>query len=110
MLLATAVAAHFMDAYGVILDTSMLRNVLHTDLAEARELVGRDVIVAVVAYTALPIALVWWPRLIRSPLRHALARRVLVICGAWVLAVAALMPVYRDLASLVRNRPSCATS
>jgi lipid A ethanolaminephosphotransferase len=60
--------------------------------------------VAVVAYTAVPIALVWWPRLIRSPLRHALARRVLVICAAWVLAVAALMPVYRDLASLVRNR------
>ena len=104
VLLATAVAAHFMDAYGVILDTAMLRNVLHTDLAEARELVGRDVIGAVVAYTAVPIALVWWPRLIRSPLRHALARRVLVICAAWVLAVAALMPVYRDLASLVRNR------
>ena len=38
VLLATAVAVHFMGAYGVILDTAMLRNLLHTDFAEAREL------------------------------------------------------------------------
>ena len=105
LLIATAVAAHFMNAYGVILDTSMLRNLLHTDVAEASELISRDVIMAVLAYAAVPIGLVWWPRLIRSSPRRALARRVLVICGVWVLAVAALMPVYRDLASLVRNRP-----
>jgi hypothetical protein len=33
-----------MGAYGVILDTSMLRNLLHTDFAEARELIGRDIV------------------------------------------------------------------
>jgi lipid A ethanolaminephosphotransferase len=84
VLLATAVAVHFMGAYGVILDTSMLRNLLHTDFAEARELVGRDILIAVLAYAAVPIALVWWPRLIRSPPRRAIARRVLAICGAWL--------------------------
>jgi len=105
LLLATTVAAHFMNVYGVILDTSMLRNVLHTDFAEARELIGRDILVAVLAHAAVPIALVWWPRLTRSPPPHAVARRVLAIFGAWLLAVAALMPVYRDLASLVRNQP-----
>jgi lipid A ethanolaminephosphotransferase len=105
VLLATSVAVHFMGAYGVILDTSMLRNLLHTDFAEARELVGRDILIAVLAYAAVPIALVWWPRLIRSPPRRAIARRVLAICGAWLLVVAALLPVYRDLASLIRNQP-----
>ena len=105
VLLATAVAVHFMGAYGVILDTSMLRNLLHTDFAEARELVGRDILVAVLAYAAVPIALVWWPQLIRSPPRRAIVRRVLAICGAWLLVVAALLPVYRDLASLIRNQP-----
>ena len=105
VLLATSVAVHFMGAYGVILDTSMLRNLLHTDFPEARELVGMDILVAVLAYAAVPIALVWWPRLIRSPPRRAIARRVLAICGAWLLVVAALLPVYRDLASLIRNQP-----
>ncbi len=105
VLLATSVAVHFMGAYGVILDTSMLRNLLHTDFAEARELVGRDILIAVLAYAAVPIGLVWWPRLIRSPPRRAIARRVLAICGAWLLVVAALLPVYRDLASLLRNQP-----
>jgi hypothetical protein len=105
VLLATAVAVHFMGAYGVILDTSMLRNLLHTDFAEARELIGRDIVVAVLAYAAAPIALVWWLRLTRRPPRRAIAHRVLAICGAWVLALAALMPVYRDLASVIRNQP-----
>jgi len=77
LLIATAVAVHFMNAYGVILDTSMLRNLLHTDVDEARELVSRDVIVAVLAYAAVPIGLVWWSQLIRSSPRRALARRVL---------------------------------
>ena len=30
---------------------------------------------------------------------------MLAICGAWLLVVAALLPVYRDLASLIRNQP-----
>ena len=105
VLLATAAAVHFMGAYGVILDTSMLRNLLHTDFAEARELIGRDIVVAVLAYAAAPIALVWWLRLTRRPPRRAIAHRMLAICGAWVLALAALMPVYRDLASVIRNQP-----
>jgi lipid A ethanolaminephosphotransferase len=105
LLLATAAAVHFMGDYGVVLDTSMLRNLLHTDVPEARELIGRDLLLALATYALVPIALLWWPRLKRSSPRRAITRRLLAICGAWLLAVAALLPVYRDLASVVRNKP-----
>jgi glucan phosphoethanolaminetransferase (alkaline phosphatase superfamily) len=38
LIVTTALASHFMQGYGVYLDPSMLRNVIRTDVAEAREL------------------------------------------------------------------------
>ena len=38
LIIGTAFATHFVQSYGVYLDPSMLRNTLHTDVAEAREL------------------------------------------------------------------------
>ena len=41
LVVATALASHFMVAYGVFLDASMLRNVLRTDMREARAALHR---------------------------------------------------------------------
>ena len=38
LLLVTALASHYTNAYGVYLDADMLRNVLHTDRKESSEL------------------------------------------------------------------------
>jgi glucan phosphoethanolaminetransferase (alkaline phosphatase superfamily) len=40
LLVVVASATHFMQAFGVVLDPSMIRNVLHTDVAESRELMS----------------------------------------------------------------------
>ena len=37
-MLIAAVVAHFVSRYGIVIDTSMMRNVLQTDVLEAREL------------------------------------------------------------------------
>ena len=41
LILGTAFASHFMQSFSVYLDPSMMRNVLRTDVAEAREQIGR---------------------------------------------------------------------
>jgi len=42
LLLMSAFAGHFIETYNVYLDPGMLRNVLHTDVKEARELLSLD--------------------------------------------------------------------
>jgi lipid A ethanolaminephosphotransferase len=101
-LAAGIAAAYYMVRFGVVIDPAMIRNVLHTDAAEAGELVGPATL-AVLALGAVPVGLLWWPRLRERGWRRALAVRsawVLAALGAGGLAAAL---VYKDAASLVRN-------
>ncbi len=103
LLLATAAAAYYMEHYAVYFDRAMLRNVLATDVHEARELVGRSLISYVLAFGALPVVLVWWTRLKPRPWRRALAVRLACLAAAVATAVGGLLLVFADFASLMRN-------
>ena len=70
LLLVTAVAAHYMNAYGVYLDADMLRNVLHTDSKESSELLTWSLLLPLL-FTLLPVALLWRVRAVQA---HAGAR------------------------------------
>jgi lipid A ethanolaminephosphotransferase len=100
----TAVAVHYVSAYGVILDPTMIRNVLRTDYREAREFVSTGLVLALLRYAALPVAVVCWVRIKRRPLKRAALQRLLWICAAWLVAVVALLSVYRDFVSAMRNQ------
>lgn len=100
---AAAAASYYMDRYAIYFDRAMLRNVLATHYDEARELLGWGLAVHAAVFGVLPAALLWWPRLEqRRPLK-ALAMRAGWIAGAALLAVGSVLPVFADLASLMRN-------
>jgi lipid A ethanolaminephosphotransferase len=101
--LTTAAAVYYVSAYGVILDPSMLKNVLHTDYPEARQLVGSGLLFAQLKFAALPVAATWWVRLAPRSTGRAFALRLLCIAAAWLIAIAALLLVYRDFVSVMRN-------
>ena len=71
MTLVVAAAAWFMGQYGVFLDPSMLRNVLHTEPAEARELLSLPFALHMLLYAVLPLALLARVRVLRRPWRRA---------------------------------------
>ena len=52
--LVTALATWYGTRYGVVLDPSMLRNVMRTDLAEVSELIGLPLLLHMGLYVALP--------------------------------------------------------
>ena len=104
LLLAGAALAYYMDRYAVFFDRNMLRNVLATHWTEARELVGAGYLLHMLAFGAVPVLLLWWPRLLVRPLRRAALVRAAWLAAAFVLMVAALLPVFSDFASLMRNR------
>jgi lipid A ethanolaminephosphotransferase len=104
LLLVTSSAAAFFSArYGVVLDPSMLRNALATDVREASELIGPGLVGALALGLAAAAAL-WAVRLRERPFKRALAVRGAALAAALLVAGGALALVYQDLASLLRNR------
>ena len=103
LIVVSALASYFMARYGVFFDVTMVRNVLHTQVAEARELLSPALLPHLVLYAVAPLVLLWRVRVERTPvLRAALTR------GAWLLAavavgLAALLSVFQPFASLMRN-------
>ena len=103
LITGTAFATHYMHSYGVYLDPSMMRNVMRTDLAEARELFSWAMLPHLLLYAVLPLLLLWRVRLVQRPWLRATAVRL----GTLVLAVAALtlatLLIFQALSSQMRN-------
>jgi lipid A ethanolaminephosphotransferase len=103
LIVTTALASHFMQAYGVYLDPSMLRNVIRTDVAEARELFSWGLLPQLLVYAVLPLMLLWRVEIVRRPRLRAMGIRLGLLLLAAVVAGAALMVVFKPFSSLMRN-------
>lgn len=101
--LATASAGYYMNAYGVVLDPSMLRNVLRTDVAEARELLGSAWLVHMLLYAAAPLLLLWRVQVVRRPWRRAGMVRLGTLLLAAAVLVGAVLAESQPFASLMRD-------
>ncbi len=106
LLVVAAFGAHFMGAYRIVIDPTMMVNVLHTDLHEASDLIGWRLLLSVVLVACLPA---WW--LWRTPLQampaasqglHNTAALVLSLCLAGALLVLNAAP----MSSTMRNHKS----
>ncbi|HET9475742.1 MAG TPA: sulfatase-like hydrolase/transferase, partial [Steroidobacteraceae bacterium] len=71
---------------------------------EAGELISWSFVGSVLLWSALPIAFIWWVRLERHPWLATTLIRAVWVFGAFLVALLAILPVNRDLTSLMRNR------
>ena len=101
--LAAAAGSWFISAYGVTLDPSMIRNVLHTDAAEARELVSVGFLSHMALFAVVPLLLLTRVRVPTQRWRQALARRVLLMLGSLLTLLVLIWSVFQPLSSLTRN-------
>jgi lipid A ethanolaminephosphotransferase len=104
IVVAAAGATFYMRNFAILLDPAMVRNILRTDLREAGELVTAGMIAWVLAWSAIPLAFIAFVRIERRPLLPALVVRTASIVIAVVVAVLAVLPISRDLTSLMRNQ------
>ena len=93
-----------MRSYAVMMDPTMIQNILKTDTREARDLLSWSMIGAVVGWSTLPIAFLWWVRIEHRPLLRSLFTRAAAVAGALVIAVLSVLLVSRDITSLMRNQ------
>jgi len=100
---ATAFASHFMQTYGAYLDPSMMRNVLHTDVAEASELFSWTLLPHLLLHAVLPLALLWRLRVAPRSWGRGTGWRLGAALSALVLLVGALLTIFQPFASMMRN-------
>lgn len=102
LILVSALAGHYMAAYGIYIDADMVRNVLATDAREAGELAGADLLRPLLL--ALPALVVAWRiRLQRRPWRRALRARIRLAMAMALVGVAGALPSLQPLTAFVRN-------
>jgi lipid A ethanolaminephosphotransferase len=103
ILLVTAAASHFMNAFGLYLDADMIRNVLATDRRESSELLTWALLVPLLL-GVIPVMLLWRVELVRRPLKRAIGARALLLGSAIAVSAIAAMAGYQPLAALMRNQ------
>lgn len=101
--IGTALAVYYMERYTVFFDTSMLRNVLYTDVKEASELLSWDMLVFVSLYGMLPGALIWRLKIRHRPWGRAILLRGVFITGTVIVATISVAVVFQDFSALMRN-------
>lgn len=103
-LLTAAVTTHFMLTYRIVIDTTMLINVLQTNPAEARDLLNWRLLLTVLLLAGVPG--VW---LLRRPVQPlpALSQAVfnaILFLASCLLMAGILWLIFQDFSSLMRNR------
>ncbi len=101
---AAAAALFYMQAFGIYLDPTMLRNLLRTHPAEARELLSPALALHMAVYAGLPLALLAWVRVAPRRWSRALLLRAALLLGAAAVLLGTGLAVFQPLSSLMRNQ------
>lgn len=103
-ILVSAAAQYFMLNFGVIIDRSMIDNIVDTTPAESFALASTRLVITLLLTGALAVIVAWWIR-IKKPaaLWRSVAIRVVSIVLSALLIVTVALLFYKDYASLFRN-------
>ena len=104
LVIVTAFNSYFMWQFKAVIDTTMLANVVHTDVHEVRDLLSWQLVVSVLLIAGPAL---WWiwrqPMGQRSAWQHV-SRNLLGAVVGLALAVVAALAGYQGLSSLMRNQ------
>jgi lipid A ethanolaminephosphotransferase len=102
-LISAALGAYFMLSYGVVIDDAMIVNVIHTDLRESTDLLSWKLALVLLFMAVLPIVLLWKKQVKRFNFFKTLGNNALLFIASLAISAAAVVPIYQDFASTMRN-------
>lgn len=102
-LLVSAAASYFMNSYGIVIDQSMLANLVQTDTAEATELLSWKLAAWLLGFGVLPVLLVSRVPLVPGSWKGELGRKALGMVVATACLGGVAFSQYQPYASLLRN-------
>ncbi|MDY6980128.1 MAG: phosphoethanolamine transferase domain-containing protein, partial [Pseudomonadota bacterium] len=103
ILLASAFAGHFMLSYGIVIDTTMIHNVLETDARESTDLLTTGMLIHVFILGIIPALLVYSvPVCYLSPIRQ-LSKNALIVLLSFGLIAGNFLLFSSDYTAFFRN-------
>jgi len=106
LVVTVAAASWFVDRYGVYIDPSMLRNALHTDVAEAREFMTGPLLRHLLVYAGVPLLVLHRARIVPRSLARTVLVRGGLLAGLTLVGAGALLAVFQPFSSLMRTEKS----
>jgi lipid A ethanolaminephosphotransferase len=103
MFISAAIGAHFMGTYNVVLDPTMMANVIQTDARETRDLMNWQFVLSIVVLGLLPIAALWRVRVRQFRLPRQVVSNVGGVLAALLVMVACILATFGDISPLMRN-------
>jgi len=100
---SAASGAYFMMSYGIVIDSTMITNVVQTDTKEALDLMDWHMLISLVLMGILPSLILW--KIPVKPLRlgQQIIGNILTLAISLMVIVGALLAIYQDFSSIMRN-------
>jgi lipid A ethanolaminephosphotransferase len=103
LVLITGLSTHYMLSYGIVIDTTMVTNVLQTDVGEARDQMSLSLLLTVLLLT-LPLAWWMWRRPLNWPgLAVQSVHNLGMILAGVVFTLLLTYVSFKDFSTLMRN-------
>lgn len=104
LFMLTAGVMYYMDRYTVFFDAGMMRNILHTDLKEARELLSLNLLQSLLLYGVLPGLFLSLIPIYSRPWSRAILMRLIFLLGSLAVAAGGTFLVFQEMSALIRNQ------
>jgi lipid A ethanolaminephosphotransferase len=101
--LSAASGAYFMMSYGIVIDSTMITNVIQTDTHEALDLFNWRMLVSVAILGVLPSWVLWKTPIKSLRLGQQLIGNALLFVASLAVLVASLLAIFQDFSSVMRN-------
>jgi len=105
-LVSAALGAHFMGSYGIVIDPTMMTNVLQTNPRETLDLLSLRLFASVLLLAGLPLLMLWWVPVQRLRLGAQLGRNAMALIVSVVVLAALVFALFADLSATMRNHKS----
>ena len=97
LLITASVVAFFMNSYGVMIDSTMIQNVVETDTAEVADFLGAKLLLYVVVLGLLPSFFIARTQIRFRPWAAEIRRRILTMVLSLVAMGLVVPPFYADI-------------
>jgi len=100
---SAASGAYFMMSYGIVIDSSMITNVIQTDTKEALDLMNWRMLISFFVLGLLPSWVLWKTPVKSLRWTQQAFNNILTGTASIIVIVAVLLAIFQDYASIMRN-------
>ena len=106
VLMVSSGVSYFMDSFGVVIDDTMLQNVLHTDTAETLDLITLKLIIYIFLLGIIPSIFIYRVNIARHSINREMIARLKLIVITFAVIIAVIVAFGNFYASFFREHKS----